>query len=241
MPKAKRVTRTRGVTGAVRARVEKGGERYWRYVDFDKLPAQAVAQALHRLENEGVVRKVRKGIYYRGRQTAFGPSVPSDSDIAAVALRTPLQPAGLTAANILGLTTQNPARGEYATTSQNAPGVVQDAIVHTRRPASRGSLSSTEGALLEFLRERGRSSELSPKKTAHRLLTLLRENQTYERVARAAMHEPPRVRAMLGALGEELGASGPTLARLRRSLNALSRYDFGILNQLRYADRWQAR
>ena len=40
--------------------------------------------------------------------------------------------------------------------------------------------------------------------------------------------EPTRVRAMLGALGEQLGKTAPALQRLRISLNPFSRFDFGI-------------
>jgi hypothetical protein len=55
------------------------------------------------------------------------------------------------------------------------------------------------------------------------------------------MGEPPRVRAMLGALGEELSISSRLLDELRGSLNPLSRYDFGRLESLRYAKQWQAK
>lgn len=225
----------------MRARVERGGERYWRYSDFPAQSPAAAVQALLRLERAGVLRKVRKGLYYRGRETAFGASVPSGADVAALSLRAPLQPAGLTAANALGLTTQNPARPEYATSWHNAPTSVPGAIVHTRRPASRARLTAQEGALLEFLRERGRTSDLRPDATIRRLQDLLRAGSTFERVAGAALDEPPRVRAMLGALGQELNAKEATLSRLRRSLNPLSRFDFGVLSALGNAKEWQAR
>ena len=46
---------------------------------------------------------------------------------------------------------------------------------------------------------------------------------------KVAKHEPPRVRAMLGALGEDLGKDRKLLEALKSSLNPLSRFDFGIL------------
>ena len=55
------------------------------------------------------------------------------------------------------------------------------------------------------------------------------------------MGEPTRVRAMLGALGEELSMSSRLLDEMRGSLNPLSRYDFGRLESLRYAKQWQAK
>ncbi len=225
----------------MRARIERGGERYWRHTDFGDLAPAAVVQALHRLEAANVVRRVRKGLYYRGRETAFGPSIPSPTDLAALGLHGPLQPAGLTAANALGFTTQNPARPEYATNWPNPPTGIAGAVIHTRRPPSRSRLTAQEGAILEFLRERGRTSDLEPRDTIRRLLQLLREGNTFARVAAAAAEEPPRVRAMLGALGEQIRANPVRLARLRQSLNPLSRFDFGLLRSLKYAHDWQAK
>lgn len=233
--------RTTGTAATVRARIEHKGERYWRHSDFPDLPAAAVSQTLHRLERAGVLTNVRKGLYYHGRQTAFGPSIPTRADINARSVRASLQPAGLTASNALGLTTQNPARPEYATTSGRAPTAISGAIVHTRRPSSRARLTGLEGAVLEVLRERGRTSDLSAADTIRRLRKVLNERGTFDRVAAAAGEEPPRVRAMLGALGQEMGASPSAVARLRRSLNPLSRFDFGQLRELRHSREWQAR
>lgn len=224
----------------IRQRVEAGGERFWRYSDFPELPAPAVAQAFSRLAREGVLNRASKGVYYRPRETRFGPSIPSASAVAAQALHAPVHPAGLTAANLLGFTTQNPARPEYATPAHDPPGALRDAFVYTRRPPSRATLSAEEGALLELLRERARSSDLSPARTLRRLRRLLGEPATFERVARAALDEPPRVRAMLGALGQELDADPKLLAQLRESLNPLTRFDFGVLRELRHARDWQA-
>jgi hypothetical protein len=142
---------------------------------------------------------------------------------------------------MLGLTTQNPRRPEYATPAPGPPTALRDALVHTGRPLERTTLTAEEGALLEILRERARSSDLSPEETTRRLLTLLADEQRFNRLAHAAMREPPRVRAMLGALGEELGMPPRTLSRLRKTLNPLSRFDFGRLDSLRHAKDWQAK
>ncbi len=225
----------------MRERIEKGGERYWRHADFPDFPAAAVSQALHRLERARVVSRVRKGLYYRGRETAFGPSTPSVVDLVALGLHSPLQPAGLTAANALGFTTQNPARPEYATSWANPPRDIAGAVIHTRRPSSRARLAPHEGAILEFLRERGRTSDLTATDTIRHLFKLLREANTFPHVAAAALDEPPRVRAILGALGQEMRAKPVSIARLRHSLNPLSRFDFGLFRSLRHASEWQAK
>jgi hypothetical protein len=224
----------------VRARVEQGGGRYWKYPDFADLPPSAVATTLSRLAREGTLKRVGKGVYYRPAPTSFGMSVPGASATTAQLLGAAVHPAGLSAANFLGLSTQNPGRPEYATPAPFPPTALRDARVHTGRPALRASLSAEDGAFLETLRERARSSDLPPEQTAERLMRLLAEPGRFARLAEAASAEPPRVRAMLGALGEEAGVPGDLLDPLRESLNPLSRFDFGALRALRYAREWQA-
>jgi hypothetical protein len=225
----------------VRDRVARGKADYWRHSDFADLPASAVATTLSRMAREGTLRRVGKGVYYRPRQTSLGPSGPAASSVAAQTLRAPVHPAGLNAANVLGLSTQNPRRAEYATPAAGPPRALRDAVVHTGRPATRAGLSAEDGAILETLRDRARYSDLSPERTVERLGRVLSGQNHFRALAVAALAEPPRVRAMLGALGQELGMPESTLAPLRESLNPLSRFDFGALRSLRFAKHWQAR
>lgn len=225
----------------IRRRIERRGERFWRVSDFNDLPPRTVARVLARLAEAGVVERPRHGLYYRSRPTVVGPSIPSATAVTGHAVGAPLHAAGLSAANILGLTTQNPVRPELATPAANPPGVLGNAVVHTRRPPSRARLNDMEGALVELLRTRARYSDLGPVGTTQRLLRILGTGDTFDRVARVALDEPPRVRAMLGALGEELQAKPRILKRLRDSLNPLSTFDFGLLRDLPSAKKWQAR
>lgn len=218
-----------------------GRERYWQLSDFPNLSATAVAHALSRLSASGELQRVRKGLYYRPKMTAIGPSMPSATAALAKTFNAPLHPAGLTAANALGLTTQNPGRMEFATPATAAPGAMRDALVHTRRPHTRFGLSDQEGALLELLRDRAHPSDLDPTETINRLLGFVRSLSDFRRLATAALAEPPRVRAMLGALGQQAGAPPAALRDLRKSINPISRFDFGALSGLDYATEWQAK
>jgi hypothetical protein len=246
MSKQQRSPRGRGrspnsTATRVYERVRAGGERYWSLPDFRDLPATAVAHALSRLANQGELRRLRKGLYYRPKRTAIGPAEPSASAALGHRLNVPLHPTGLSASAALGLSTQNPARPEFATPAASAPAALQDATVHTRRPASRFELDAPDGALLELLRDRARYSDLSPQETVRRLVSMLSDRARFKRLAKAALSEPPRVRAMLGALGEQAGAPTAALAELRESLNPISRFDFGALAALPNAREWQAR
>jgi hypothetical protein len=118
--------------------------------------------------------------------------------------------------------------------------VGSDTVIHTRRPEAWASLSATEAALLDFLRRAGRTSELSPEQTIQRTLALISEKGRLERLLKVADTEPPRVRALLGAISEQLGKQATAIKRLRSSLNPFSRFDFGLLAGLEHARRWQA-
>lgn len=228
----------------VRLRIEAGGERIWRLADFEGLPFAAVAQALSRLARHGSIQRLGKGLYYRPRRTAFGPSRPNATQIRRLPIqRKKVFPSGITAANLLGFTTQNPARIELATDGLSLPRLVvgRDAIVHTRRLESWKALSEADAALLDLLRSRAVHSELPPERTVAKLLGYFREPGRFTRLLKVAPSEPPRVRAMLGAIGEEIGQPETALRKLRESLNPLSRFDFGLLAMLPYARRWQAK
>ena len=241
MPKKASKKRRGSTAETVRQRVDRGGARLWKYADFQDLPPAALAQALSRLAREGTLQRVAKGVYYHPEQTSFGPSLLGATGATAGTITASVYPAGLSAANALGLSSQNPFHTEFATTAPGTPTALRNFLVHTGRPAARENLSTEEGALLEILRERAESSDLSAEETAKRLLRLLADEESFRRLARAALQEPPRVRAMLGALGQELDMPRRALDPLKRSLNPLSRYDFGRLSSLQHAREWQAK
>ncbi len=235
---------SRRVAAVVRQRIERGVERLWRLEDFRDLPFTAVAQALSRLAKAGHIERLSKGVYYHSRRTAFGKSRPNPAAIQKLAAkRKRLFPSGTAAAGLLGFTTQTAGRGEIATSASSLPRklVGQETIVHARRPEAWSKLSEEDAALLDFLRRAGRTSELTPQETIHRTLALLADGSRYQRLIFVAETEPPRVRAILGAFGEQLGRPARELNRLRTSLNPSSRFDFGLFTGLANARAWQAK
>lgn len=235
---------TRKTASSIRSRIERGGERLWRLDDFRDQPFAAVAQTLSRLTRKGALERLSKGVYYRSRSTALGPSRPSPTAIRRLAEKTKMIfPSGTAAANLLGFTTQTPKRAEVATSSLSLPRklIGAETRVHARRPEAWKSLSETEAAILDFLRRGGKTSELSADETIRRTLTLLSKDRRLEKLLKVADSEPPRVRALLGALAEDLGRDPATLAHLRASLNPLSRFEFGQFAFLKHARKWQAK
>jgi hypothetical protein len=98
-----------------------GNGRGWAFsqADFADLGARSTLDsALHRREREGVIRRVMRGIYEYPRQSKVlrGPASPSIDKVADALARKfvwRIQPDGATAQNLLGLSTQVPARVVY--------------------------------------------------------------------------------------------------------------------------------
>lgn len=232
------------VAKQVRARIENGGERLWRMADFRDQSFPAVAQTLSRMARQGQIQRLSKGTYYHARQSTFGTTLPNQTAVRNLASRTKaLFPAGTAAANLLGFTTQTARRSEIATPASSLPRklIGSEAVIHTRRPQAWKNLTYTEAAILDFLRHGGRPSELTPEETVRRMTDLLSKSNTFARLMRVASTEPPRVRAILGALGEKIGADRKSLDRLRQSLNPLSKFDFGIFAVMSNSKSWQGK
>ena len=230
-------------TESIRQRILAGGERFWNHQDLSDYPSATIAKTFTQLIKEGILQRISKGHYYHPRPTRFGYSQPVRSELPYQLTQTRVYPAGVNAANLLGFTTQNAVDGTFATTASSLPTawLGQRAKLYTRRPSTWENLSATEAALLDFLRSRGEWSDLSPVETNQHLLTHFRVPGRFERLVAIAHAEPPRVRAMLGAIGQELKYAKDLLQQLRMDLNPYSRFEFGKLSSLWYAQEWQAK
>jgi hypothetical protein len=98
-----------------------GNGRGWAFsqADFADLAARStIDSALHRREREGLIRRVIRGIYDYPRHSKAlgGPTSPNIDQVAHALARKfawRIQPDGATAQNLLGLSTQVPARAVY--------------------------------------------------------------------------------------------------------------------------------
>ena len=230
-------------TESIRQRILSGGERFWNHQHLSDYPPATIAKTFTQLVKEGVLQRISKGHYYHPRPTRLGYSQPVRSELPFKLTQTRVYPAGVNAANLLEFTTQNAIDGTFATTASSLPTawLGQRAKLFTRRPSTWENLSATEAALLDFLRSRGEWSDLSPSETNLQLLNHFRVPGRFERLVAIAHAEPPRVRAMLGAIGQELKYFKDLLQQLRTGLNPYSRFEFGKLSTLWYAQEWQAK
>lgn len=204
----------------------------------------AATKALVRLAKQGVLTRVGKGLYFAPKNTLIGKSKPSNTMVALKKLEGKTRPTGASAANLLGLSTQMPARPQLVAFTSNLPKNPGAAQIKLRRGGGTHPLPPLEGALLEFIRERGETAESSPKESFHRLREILTGQLTASRLRglrEAALAEPPRVRAVLGALLAYADLPENLWKPLKSSLNPLTRFDFGLFSELPNAREWQAK
>jgi hypothetical protein len=179
----------------------------------------AVLKAFSRLEGEGAVTRVRRGLYWRGTETPLGMAPPPPADVVHKVFGTAgIGPARTSAALALGLTTQVPRIVSFAV-PYSVDGIPRVHLVErTRRTGRRSAkLSEAEVALLEVLDSWEDVVELNPDVALKRLASLMGTTLRPEALAKAGVTEPARVRERLRVLFEvsgraDLAAAVPSAA-----------------------------
>ncbi len=210
--------------------------------DLRQLSPAAASRTLARLAERGQLVRVAKGLYFAPKETSLGESRPSRQAILRRKLEGRYRLTKTSAANLLGLTTQIPAKPQLVVFADNLPTDTAGTRISLRRTSRFHPLSEMAGAMLEVLRDGGAYAD-TPEEVASRLTRAMAEMPPAElnRLVRAGLEEPPRVRAALGALMETAHVPARLWRSLRETLNPLSRFDFGALAELPNAREWQAK
>jgi hypothetical protein len=188
------------VAAAVREKVTNCRDCFWRPSDFNASP-EAVAKTLSRLAAAGELRRVRRGLYWRGTPTLLGMSPPSPARLAEEVVGGPgIGPAGLSAALELGLATQVP-RYEMIAVPGRVPRNLGTARLVSRAASTKRRserLRPAEVALLEVLRDWPGLVEVPDSDAADRIAGLVgAKTIRANKLARASATEPPLVRQRL--------------------------------------------
>jgi hypothetical protein len=244
---------TNSIATKVRKRIERGGEdRLWSYPDFRGFPTLAVAAALSRLSrgSDALIRRVRRGVYYVPKKTRFGETKPELAQVMAHLLHhrgIAYSPTGTAAYNGLGLTTQVSPKITFRVNRpvrSVEPGrdfFGRESV--TLRPShAAAGLDSSELATLDALKDLRRIPDATPAETIGRIVNLIALGRlSFDRLARLARHESPRVRALIGAIGSHIGAGRSTMAALKKSLNPLTTFHLDVSKALPNASEWRIR
>lgn len=162
--------------GMMRDRVITGpSEIFLRRKDF-KGTDRAVESALSRLTKAGELIRVRRGLYFRGKITRFGMTRPSVLTTAIEVAGLGSGPSGISAAHMLGLTTQVPSTEEVAVPG-NIPELLRGVRFRSRSYSRRElKLRPIEIAVLELLRDPYAAEASWPDVVQH-IVKLIRSNK----------------------------------------------------------------
>lgn len=103
--------------------------------DFTEMGSRtSVAQALHRLAQRGEIRRIGRGLYDYPRRSdlldkTLSPEMPAVAKVLARSKGVEIQPSGAVAANLLGLSTQVPAKWIFLTDGRAASYPVQNQTI----------------------------------------------------------------------------------------------------------------
>ena len=152
------------ITSKIKQRiVGKGRGAIFAPADFLDIGSRAsVDQALSRLADQGVIRRLTRGLYdYPKQSPRFGLLSPSADDVAKAVARKDsqvLQPSPAMAANQLGLSTQVPSKPTYMTDGPTRTKRIGRQVIQFRNASSKTLVGAGQktGAVFQALRYVGK-------------------------------------------------------------------------------------
>jgi hypothetical protein len=193
------------------------------------------AKALERLQKQGVIKKVSKGVFYKPEQTVFGELQPDYAELLRPYLfeegKRIAYETGTSLYNRLGLTTQMAFRIKIASRGKRINinrGTLKADAVKSYTEVTDTNYETL--GLLDAFKDIKRIPDCSVAQAVRRLSAILKtlNDKQAETLIKYALLYPPRVRALLGAIFENNGSKVKGLDKLKDSLNPLSTIKLGL-------------
>jgi predicted transcriptional regulator of viral defense system len=192
------------------------------------------AKALERIQKEGLIKKISKGVFYKPEQTVFGELKPDYSELLRSYLfengKRIAYETGISLYNRLDLTTQMAFRIKIASRSKriniNRDALKADAV------KSYAEVTDANYELLGFLdaiKDIKKIADCSPSQAVKLIsnkISALDGKQITELIKYSLVY-PPRVRALVGAMLDNLQLNTDT-SKLKESLNPLTKIKVGL-------------
>lgn len=187
------------------------------------------AKALERLQKEGLIKKVSKGVFYKPEQTVFGELMPDNSELLRPYLfengKRVAYETGTSLYNRLGFTTQMAFRIKIASRGKriniNSGSLKADAV---KSYAEVNDNNYVILGLLDAFKDIKRIPDCSVDQAVRRVSAIVKElnEKQSEALLKYSLVYPPRVRALVGAVFENNSQSAKGLEKLKESLNPLT-------------------
>lgn len=208
--------------------------------------SESVIKMLNRLVSEGVIAKISKGRFYKPKQSVFGALKPKQEEIVKDLLAKDGEiigyMTGYSVFNRLGLTTQVPNIIQIGTNvrkNKKKRGMFTISFVLQLNPITKENITLLQ--LLDAIRFIKEIPDATINQSCKRILAIIREldKEETEKVLMLAEKYPPMVRAILGAMVENIYGTDKAVP-LWNTLNPLTTYKIGIGEQvLPQIKRWR--
>ena len=193
------------------------------------------AKALERLQKQGVIKKVSKGVFYKPIQTVFGELKPDYSELLRSYLfengKRIAYETGASLYNRMGLTTQLAFRIKIASRGKriniNRGTLKADAVKSYAEVTD--SNYETLG-ILDAFKDMKRIPDCSETQAVSRLSAIVKKlnDKQIASLIKYALLYPPRVRGLVGAILENNGSKLRGLENLKASINPLTTIKLGL-------------
>jgi len=215
-------------------KLKEGTTFKYQQLSIESSEYSAAAKAIERLIEKGVIKRVSTGIFYKPKQTIFGELKPNEQELLKPYLfknnKRIAYITGLSLYNRMGLTTQVPRNIKIASRDKRitvSVGNIKGNPVKSYVDVTDENFSLLEilDALKDFKKIPDLDKNVGIKIISNQLKKL--NIKEIKQLIDCALSYPPRVRAFLGALLEKMDLS-IELKTLKKSLNPLSEYNYGI-------------
>ncbi|WP_246222868.1 DUF6088 family protein [Draconibacterium halophilum] len=204
----------------------------------------AATKAIERLIEKGVIKRITTGVFYKPKKSVFGELRPRETEIIKPYLyeqgKRIAYITGTALYNNMGLTTQVPKIVKIASRSKRI--YIDSGSIKAKPVKSYVDVTEENYPLLEILdvlKDFTKIPDMDKKSGIRFLqdkLNSLSEKET-NTLVKYALKYPPRVRAFLGAILNEI--SGQENSNLKQSLNPLTTYSLNLNeNILTTAPNW---
>jgi len=208
----------------------------------------AAAKAIERLVKKSVISRVSAGIFYKPRQTAFGNLRPREEELLKPYLfyegNRVAYITGIALYNRMGLTTQVPK--DIRVASRNKRIITKLGSIQVKPVKSYADVTENNYYLMELLDVLKDFKTIPDTEMGEVIKHMLQKfrglsAREKDKLVEVSLKYPPRVRALTGALLNELNPVKPVI-ELKKSINPFSFFKYGIdRDLLQYIDYWNIR
>jgi len=218
--------------------IENGKTFTYKDLNIKKEEYSAASKSIERLIKKKIIKRISTGVFYKPKQTVFGELKPDEEKIITPYLfkngKRIAYITGLLLYNKMGLTTQIPKEISIASNKKRiyiSKGNIKAKAVKSYVEVTNKNYKLLE--LLDALKDLKKIPDLN-KRPAISILTnkiLELNNKQLKELIEIALEYPPRVRAFLGALLENIDKN-INIKSLDDSLNPLSEYELGLTKDI---------